>query len=348
MATGSGGAMSRAVARATLLHMLPGHLAAAGVEPQALLNRSGLTAADIASGRVVPRAQIHHALTLSARCVGVAELGLALGGSADAAKLGPIGRAMAAGQTAEACLQAHIAAMPTLQSHISLQLRKHGAEAVLAHGMIGDGETCWLLYEGAAAFNVSMLRNLLGADWTPERIVFPHSCKGRRSVYEDWFRAPVQFGSGTEACIHMRREALSRPLRRSEHPTSGSAARHDAEGEVALVSVGAADIHCALARIVEATLGAGPATLRQAAQILGLSPRTVQRRLADHGTDFETLVDDHRRRRAKELLARPLASVTEVAMSLGYSDAAHFNRAFRRWEDQSPQEFRRTRAAPPA
>ncbi|MFY8153137.1 MAG: AraC family transcriptional regulator ligand-binding domain-containing protein, partial [Hyphomicrobiales bacterium] len=122
--------MSRAAARATLLHMLPGHLAAVGEAPERVLNRAGLSVEDVETGRIVPRAQIHHALALAARHLGVAELGLSLGGSADAAKLGPIGHALAAGRSAEACLQAHIAAMPTLQSHVTLQLLKQGPDAV--------------------------------------------------------------------------------------------------------------------------------------------------------------------------------------------------------------------------
>lgn len=333
--------MSRAAARATLLHMLPTQLAAVGEAPEPLLNRAGLSVADVETGRIVPRAQVHHALEVAARHLGVAELGLALGGSADAAKLGPIGHALAAGHTAEACLQAHIAAMPTLQSHVTLQLLKQGPDAVIVHRLIGDDETAWLLYEGAAAFHVFMLRHLLGADWVPDRVVFPHTCKGKRSAYEDWFQAPVQFGSGSQVRIHMQRAALASPLRAGA-PSWGSAAERDGTASVGTIRLGASETRRAVERIIQSTLPEGPVTLPQAAEILGQSARTVQRRLADDGTDYETLVDECRRAKARLLLARPRASVTHVAMELGYSDAAHFNRAFRRWEGGSPQDFRRT------
>lgn len=333
--------MSRAAARATLLHMLPGHLAAVGEAPERVLNRAGLSVEDVETGRIVPRAQIHHALALAARHLGVAELGLALGGSADAAKLGPIGHALAAGRSAEACLQAHIAAMPTLQSHVTLQLLKQGPDAVMVHGLVGDDETAWLLYEGAAAFHVFMLRHLLGADWVPGRVVFPHACKGRRAAYEDWFQAPVVFGSGSQVRIHMQRAALSSPLR-AAHFAGDIPGPSKAAAKVGTVRLGASETRTAVDRIIRSSLPDGPATLQQAAEILGQSARTIQRRLADDGTDYETLVDDCRRAKARVLLARPRASVTAVAMELGYSDAAHFNRAFRRWEGGSPQDFRRT------
>lgn len=333
--------MSRAAARATLLHMLPSYLAAVGEAPELLLNRAGLSVDDVESGRIVPRAQIHHTLALAARHLGVAELGLALGGSADAAKLGPIGHALAAGHSAEACLQAHIAAMPTLQSHVTMHLLKQGPEAVMVHGLIGDDETAWLLYEGAAAFHVFMLRHLLGADWVPDKVVFPHACKGRRAAYEDWFQAPVQFGSGSQVRIHMQRAALANPLGAAP-PASETSTRPEDSTSVAAVRLGASDTRQAVERIIQSSLPEGPATLQQAAEILGQSARTIQRRLADDGTDYETLVDDCRRAKARQLLARPRTTVTAVAMELGYSDAAHFNRAFRRWEGGSPRDFRRT------
>ncbi len=333
--------MSRAAARATLLHMLPGHLAAVGEAPERVLNRAGLSVEDVQTGRIVPRAQIHHALEVAARHLGVAELGLSLGASADAAKLGPIGHALAAGRSAEACLQAHIAAMPTLQSHVTLQLLKQGPDAVMVHGLIGDDETAWLLYEGAAAFHVFMLRQLLGADWTPDKVVFPHACKGRRTVYEDWFQAPVTFGSGTRVRIHMQRASLAGALRAGAFAGGSPGGREDTSS-VGTVRLGASDTRRAVERIIRSSLPEGPVTLPQAAGILGQSARTIQRRLADDGTDYETLVDDCRKVKARELLARPGASVTAVAMELGYSDAAHFNRAFRRWEGESPQDFRRT------
>jgi AraC-like DNA-binding protein len=278
---------------------------------------------------------------VAARHLGIAELGLSLGGSADAAKLGPIGHALAAGRSAEACLQAHIAAMPTLQSHVMLQLLKQGPDAVMVHGLVGDDETAWLLYEGAAAFHVFMLRHLLGADWVPKKVVFPHACKGRRTAYEDWFQAPVAFGSGSQVRIYMQRAALACPLRAAAL-AGGTPVGRDDTASVGTIRLGASDTRRAVERIIRSSLPEGPVTLPQAAGILGQSARTIQRRLADDGTDYETLVDDCRKVKARELLASPGASVTAVAMELGYSDAAHFNRAFRRWEGESPQDFRRT------
>jgi AraC-like DNA-binding protein len=55
---------------------------------------------------------------------------------------------------------------------------------------------------------------------------------------------------------------------------------------------------------------------------------------------FEELVDEHRRTRAIGLLARADHSILEIAYSLGYSDPAHFTRAFKRWTGIGPKSYR--------
>lgn len=337
--------MSRAAVRAALLHMLPDYLASAGVKPDTVFRQAGLSLDDVAAARVVRRSQIHHALALSARCVGNAEIALSLGNVADPAKLGPIGRAMEAGATAETCLQAQIDLMPTMQSHASIALLKQGDEIVWTQRFIGDEDGAWLHQEGAVAFNVRMLRYLIGDRWAPEHISFPHACKGRRSHYEEHFQAPVSFGDQGETRIHMKRSVFSRPLRADAFSQSGRTVIQPGHREIGSFRTESGDIATAIGRMIDATLAHRPVTLQAAARILGLSPRTLQRRLEDNGTAFEQILDDRRRTLATTWLGGGPTSVTDIAMMLGYSDPSHFNRAFRRWEGQSPLDYRRRREA---
>lgn len=70
--------------------------------------------------------------------------------------------------------------------------------------------------------------------------------------------------------------------------------------------------------------------LEQTAEIVGGSPRTLQRRLAESGLEYSELVDRVRFKAAIELMKRG-AKLVDVALELGYSDQANFTRAFRRW-----------------
>ena len=88
-------------------------------------------------------------------------------------------------------------------------------------------------------------------------------------------------------------------------------------------------------------LGEGMASVAQVARKLHMSRRTLARRLEWEGTCFRSILEDLRRELAERHLAIGELSVGEIAIVLGFSDSAAFNRAFRRWHDCSPSEYRR-------
>lgn len=79
------------------------------------------------------------------------------------------------------------------------------------------------------------------------------------------------------------------------------------------------------------------------ASVMGMSVRTLQRRLADHGVDFSSILERARFDRAVALLADPSMSIVNITLELGYSEVSSFSRAFRRWTGMPPAEFRKTR-----
>jgi AraC-like DNA-binding protein len=76
------------------------------------------------------------------------------------------------------------------------------------------------------------------------------------------------------------------------------------------------------------------------ARELGLSDRTLQRRIVDDGSTFRQLLLEARQELAREYLNRPEIDVAEVAYLLGYEDANSFYRAFRTWEGTTPAQLR--------
>ncbi len=76
------------------------------------------------------------------------------------------------------------------------------------------------------------------------------------------------------------------------------------------------------------------------ARELGLSDRTLQRRIDDDGTTFRKLLLEARQELAREYLNRPDIDVAEVAYLLGYEDSNSFYRAFRTWEGTTPSQLR--------
>ena len=105
----------------------------------------------------------------------------------------------------------------------------------------------------------------------------------------------------------------------------------------------AVDLIEATSHVLQAYLPTGCSTVVTLSEALGLSTRSLQRRLAQNGTTHSRLLEDVRRRLAVAYIEDPDHSIADVARDLGYSDPAHFTRAFRRWFGISPREFRRAR-----
>lgn len=95
--------------------------------------------------------------------------------------------------------------------------------------------------------------------------------------------------------------------------------------------------------IVTTLLPDGHPGVRSVAKVMRVSTRTLQRRLSDEGVTFMRVVAQARFAVARQMLDDPARKVIDIALDLGYSDPAHFARAFARWTGLAPREFRRLR-----
>jgi AraC-like DNA-binding protein len=96
----------------------------------------------------------------------------------------------------------------------------------------------------------------------------------------------------------------------------------------------------AVRRAIVATLPSGTPTLPQVARSLGLSERTLRRRLAEQRTSFQDLLEGCRSSLAGRYLERKDLALAEIAFLLGFSEPSPFYRAFRRWFGLSPERYR--------
>jgi AraC-like DNA-binding protein len=76
------------------------------------------------------------------------------------------------------------------------------------------------------------------------------------------------------------------------------------------------------------------------ARRLGMSERTLHRRLAEQGESFQDLVTRARREAAESLLRSGDHNLADVAFLTGFSDQSAFTRAFKRWTGETPAAFR--------
>lgn len=80
--------------------------------------------------------------------------------------------------------------------------------------------------------------------------------------------------------------------------------------------------------------------LEDVANALAMSPRTLRRKLDAEGVGFRDIVDEERRQRAEFLLSHSSLKIEAIALELGFTDAGGFSRAFKRWKDCTPGEYR--------
>jgi AraC-like DNA-binding protein len=103
-----------------------------------------------------------------------------------------------------------------------------------------------------------------------------------------------------------------------------------------------ADVFEALDYALSEGEGANPLLIARTARRLGMSSRTLQRRLRAAGTSFSDLLRRKREVRAVGMLCQGERSLAEIADALGFSEHSAFSRAFKRWTGVAPARFRST------
>ena len=88
-------------------------------------------------------------------------------------------------------------------------------------------------------------------------------------------------------------------------------------------------------------------SLQLTARLFHMTPRTLHRNLLDEGTSYRGILEEVRYLLAVEHLKSGQLSIQEIAFTLGYTDAANFRRAFKRWEGVAPSDYRQSLLTPP-
>ena len=88
--------------------------------------------------------------------------------------------------------------------------------------------------------------------------------------------------------------------------------------------------------------------MEDVARNLGMSVRSLHRRLANDGMTFRTLTEETRQELAEGLLCDERYSIAEVAFLTGFSEQSSFNRAFKRWAGDTPATYRKAQNRPAA
>lgn len=190
------------------------------------------------------------------------------------------------------------------------------------------------------AANVSFGRWLVGEDFRVMRVqlVQQQPVSGTECAeYEEFFACPVEFDSANNRLVYDAAVMQLAVPNASEELLQLLQERANRLLEGMSQGSGiAARITSLLATQLTNTV---PDRARIAAQI-GMSERTLQRRLAEEGTSFQEILENTRHYLARELLRNTRLSLNEVAMRLGFAEPSAFFRAFKKWQGCTPGQYR--------
>ncbi|NEO86668.1 MAG: AraC family transcriptional regulator [Spirulina sp. SIO3F2] len=196
-----------------------------------------------------------------------------------------------------------------------------------------------LTNELAVAAATSLCREVSLHLFAPEAVHFSHPSPPDPSLHEHYFQCPVYFGSDRDG-LEIANDMLFSGNRLGDQAISAFFDTHlDSElTELADES----RIAQRIAKQITQALSEGVPSISKIAQQLGMSSRTLQRRLADEGLVYQKLIDETRRDLAVRLLKKNEYSLVEIAFLTGYAEQSTFTRAFKRWHGQTPTGFRRS------
>ena len=179
------------------------------------------------------------------------------------------------------------------------------------------------------------LRRLTDRRLTPEKIEFKHHRDSNNKPLEAFFGCRVEYGSDQNRII-FRQSDLDLPLRSADNHLHKMLKKYSEEA----VSETTKN-KMSMTQEVEQKISLQPGkTQEKVAKELGVSTRTLARRLKAEKTTYFKVVEAYREAMAKSMLSDTETQITEIAFVLGYADTSTFSSAFKRWSGKSPSEYR--------
>ncbi|WP_424753251.1 helix-turn-helix transcriptional regulator [Methylobacterium sp.] len=183
---------------------------------------------------------------------------------------------------------------------------------------------------------ISIVQSVAGPAWRPPEMTFVARQRPSAAAQEAFPDTRILVGQ-PHTSILVGRDLLAGS---GQAGAGGATGRSPADIEIAGWSFPAA-----LRSAIRPYLADGYPALPLMAEVVGLSGRTLQRRLQQCGRTYSEVVQEARFDLARELLVDPAARVIDVAMAAGYENPQHFARAFRQLAGVSPTAYRRSAAA---
>jgi AraC-like DNA-binding protein len=232
--------------------------------------------------------------------------------------------------------------MPLLGDGMGVALERVGTQVVMRLWFSPELVIHEAAYEFALAIGVLRARRVAGIpELSPVSVHFMHARPADISRHERVFRCPVYFGAEITHVV-LSPKALETKLPGAE-PVLGALLERQADALLEQLPRGNAvssRVRALLAGELDLSVASGPRVARR----LGMSVRTLSRKLEAEGTSYRALIDDARKHVALRELAHGGRTLSELSARLGFASTQAFHRAFKRWTGTTAARMRKRTA----
>lgn len=314
------------LARNTFLRTIVEYAETVGVRREDLLQEIDLDAALIDQpGAFIDAAKLIDAVAYAARASGRNDFGMMLGAQNDHRTLGPVGLLIEHCRTVVDAVAEGSRYLHLHNAALTYKIKREGANYAFRVGIGAQGRYDSAQYvELLLTMAMRFFRLMLGERWAPLYVTFAHRRQAGDLAYRRAFGAEVRFGEHANAVVAAKADFERKlpqgdpRIRRVVERMLDEIDREQSENIVAK-----------LAPIMRPLLATGHAHAADVARVVQLSPRTLQRRLAEAGTSFQEVLDSVRLEIAREYLPRPGMTLARLAPIIGFSEASAVSRFLR-------------------
>ncbi len=194
--------------------------------------------------------------------------------------------------------------------------------------------------EASLSATVVVLQAMSEKDISPAQVSFKHKAPKSIESHEDAFKCQILFNQ-PQYSITYKTEDLN--LRTAKADASiNSYLLQQVDEKTKGIKIPSSKLVHDVELLITDALPTGIPSIQHIAELTAMSNRTLTRRLADAGVTYRDLIRKTQETIAKDMLVNTTQSIGEIAFLTGFSEQSAFNRAFKKWTNQSPSEYRKS------
>ena len=310
------------------------------LETLPLMRRNGLSRSMLDNPeQMIPARSVIRLMEESAEAAGCLTFGLRMAEKRGIADLGMVSLLIAHQTTLRDALSVLTQFRNRINTNLALRIEEFEGMVLLRESFVFDPPMPSRQADDLALGVLDQLcRSVLGTSWNPIAICLPYEQPPvpERPVFLRMFSCPLEFNAEFEGILLHRAD-----LELANPRADPALAEHARNMVAAIIDPGERSVVQEVEQAIQIMLPSGRASVSTIADSLGMTVRTLQRRLDSEGAQFSDLLDRVRVRELNRHLAQRRLRLTDIADLLGYSSLSAFSNWYRSRFNEAPSEARR-------